>query len=158
MTVPEYVAEQTERMAEGLAHFVATTPADKLDWKPAIEGSAPTRSALEQVSECVQVNTLIAAILRGEEVEFAQIRETIPFQSAQDAQKQLLASARNLADTLRGLKEEELTREFYHPRGLMLGQNIIQMPMRNMAYHAGQINLYQILCGDPEFHLPPKWR
>lgn len=158
MTVPEYVAQQTERIAEGLAHFIATTAEDKLDWKPALEGSAPTRSVLEQVSECVQVNNLIAAVLRGEEVSFAVIWETIPFHNAQDAQDQLIASAQNLASAIRDLSEEDMTREFEHPRGKMLGVNIIQTPYRNMAYHAGQVNLYQILCGDADFHVPPKWR
>ena len=65
MTVPAYIARQTERMADSLAHFIATTPEDRLVWHPAMEGSGPTRSILEQVSECVVVNRTLAALIRG---------------------------------------------------------------------------------------------
>ena len=52
-------------MADSFAHFIATTPDDRLVWHPHIEGAAPTRSILEQVSECVGVNRMMAALLRG---------------------------------------------------------------------------------------------
>jgi hypothetical protein len=65
MTVTEYVAEQTERMAEALAHFIQSTCPDRLDWQPSGENNAETRSALEQVSECIQVNRMMAALLTG---------------------------------------------------------------------------------------------
>ena len=40
----------------------------------------------------------------------------------------------------------------------MLGKNVILMPMRNMGYHIGQLNLIQMLYGDAEFHVPANWR
>ncbi len=159
MNVPEYMARQTERMADSLAHFIATTPEDKLVWHPQMEGSAPTRSILEQVGECVAVNRLIASLLRSGKPPEASPGRTAPaFANGQDAQEQLVASARELAEAVRGMSEEDLTRTYEHPRGQMRGENVIMMCLRNMAYHAGQINLYQILSGDAEFHVPPTWR
>jgi uncharacterized damage-inducible protein DinB len=159
MNVPEYVANQTERIAEALAHFVATTKEDKLDWQPTQEGSAPCRSVYQQISECVVVNRIFAKMLRGE-IESAPLgeRPEITFASPQDAQEQLLASARELAGAIRGLSEADLAREYKHPRGTMRGENFILMAYRNMAYHAGQINFIQTLYGDTEFHVPSNWR
>lgn len=159
MTVPEYVARQTERMAESLAHFLATTSEDKLKWCPELDGSAGSRSVLEQVSECIAVNHMMAKLLRGEAVNAAPgAYPTIAFADCNDAQQRLLASAKDLADALRGMTDEDLQREYQHPRALMRGENMIIMALRNMAYHAGQINYIQMLYGDAEFHVPPTWR
>jgi hypothetical protein len=159
MTVAEYVARQTERMAEALAHFVGTTPEDRQVWHPALEGSAPTRSILEQVAECVVVNLLIAAVLRGGDLPSpGSPMPTVHFASGQEAQEQLISSARELSAAISAMTEEDMTRLYEHPRGPMSGQNLILSCYRNMAYHAGQANLIQILYGDTEFHVPPNWR
>lgn len=159
MTVTQYVARQTVRMAEALAHFLQTTPSDRLTWRPAAEGGVSTRTALEQTGECVQVNRMMAAVLRGEKIAPPPGGwPEIAFADVADAQAQLLASANELASAIEALSEEALEREFQHPRGPMLGSNLILMSYRNMAYHAGQINFIQILSGDAEFHVPPNWR
>jgi hypothetical protein len=154
MTVQEYIANQTVRMAESMVHFVESTPPDRLTLAPTVEGAAPTRTPLEWVGECVTVNGLIANVLRGEPVQSAEPK----IENAADARRLLTESAAELANAIRSLTDDDLEREFQHPRGRMLGQNVIMMPMRNMAYHSGQINLVQILAGDPEFHVPPNWR
>ncbi len=156
MTVAEYVANQTERMADSFAFFLAETPAERLTWKPELPGSAPTRSALEQASECVGVNFLVAKLLRGEVVT-GNYEET-DFADGQRAQDLLRSSAAELAAAIRALSEEDLVRVYAHPRARIPGENLIMMPYRNMGYHVGQINLIQMLYGDAEFHLPPKWR
>lgn len=159
MNVQEYVAHQTERMTDALAHFVATTHADKVQWQPQVEGSAPTRSALEQVAECVVVNRMIAAGLRGEAPSAPPSGgPPLVLTSSADAQEQLNASGAELAAAIRAMADADLERMYQHPRGQFVGANLIMMPMRNMAYHAGQINLIQMLAGDPEFHVPPQWR
>ena len=159
MTVQEYMARQTERMGDSLAHFIASTPEDRLVWHPSLEGSAPTRSILEQVSECVLVNRMLAALLRGGKVEApGPGSPAIKFANGQDAQEQLVASARELAAAIVRMSEADLTRTYEHPRGQMLGENVIMMCLRNMAYHAGQANFIQMLYGDSEFHVPPTWR
>src|SRR5690242_11786890 len=102
MTIPEYMARQTERMADSFAHFIATTPEDKLAWHPSIEGGAHTRSILEQTGECVGVNRMIAALIRGGTVTQPESgTQEIRFANGQDAQEQLVASARELAAAIR---------------------------------------------------------
>jgi hypothetical protein len=159
MTVPEYMARQTERMADSLAHFIATTPEDRLVWHPSVEGAAPTRSILEQVSECVVVNRMIAALVRGGAApQTSPDAPPIRFANGQDAQEQLVASARELAAAIRMMTDADLARVYNHPRAKMSGENVIMMCLRNMAYHAGQANFIQLLYGDTEFHVPPTWR
>lgn len=161
MQVPEYMATQTERMTDSLAHFIASTQADKLQWQPQVEGSAPTRSALEQVAECVLVNRVIAGVLRGEAPPPPPAADQGPalvLETAAEAQEQLRASGAELAAAIRTMTVEDLERTYQHPRGQFLGANVIMMALRNMAYHSGQINLIQMLGGDPEFHVPPLWR
>ena len=159
MHVPEYMAAQTERMTDSLAHFIASTQEDKLQWQPQTEGSAPTRSVLEQIAECIMVNRMIAAGLRGETPSPpAASGPALVLTSGLEAQEQLRTSGAELAAAIRTMTEEDLERMYQHPRGQFLGANLIMMPLRNMAYHAGQINLIQMLAGDPEFHVPPQWR
>ena len=159
MHVPEYMAIQTERMTDSLAHFLATTHEDKLQWQPQTEGSAPTRSVLEQIAECVVVNRMIAAGLRGETPSPPSASgPALILTNGTDAQEQVRTSGAELATAIRTMTEADLERMYQHPRGQFLGANLIMMPLRNMAYHAGQINLIQMLAGDPEFHVPPQWR
>ena len=160
MTAQEYIAEQTERMGTILAHYVATTAPDKLHWQPTAEGSAPTRSVLEQIGECVAVNRLFAAMLCGKDVKmppggFAGLG----FANGEEAQAQaqLIASAAELAAAIRPLSEEALEQNFQTMRGPTPGKNLMMMGYRNMVYHGGQINLIQLLTGDAEFHRPPTW-
>lgn len=156
MTVPEHMAHQTERVAASLANFIATTPEDRLNWKPEFSGAVGLRSVLEQISECAGVNRLIARVLRGETVT-GSYEETV-FADGAEAQALLIASAKELTNAISALSDADLTRVFNHPRAQIPGENLIMMGYRNMTYHAGQINLYQMLLGDAEFHLPPTWR
>ena len=156
MNAQGFMAEQIERMGPVLAHFVATTAPDKLTWKPLTESSAATRSVLEQIAECVGVNHSFAALLRGEGAPAGPM--TLPeLRNAQEAETQLINSAKALAAVVRALDDEALTRTFQTRRGSTTGKNLMIAAYRNMAYHAGQINLIQLLTGDAEFHTPPAW-
>ena len=155
MTVQEYMATQTERIAEALAFYLTTTPEDKLDWRPSLTEEVTTRSMLDQVKECVSVNQRFAAMLRGES---ATSFPEVSFANGQEAQEQLIASGKVLAEAIRGLSEEGMAQGYQHPRGEILGSSLIMMAYRNMAYHAGQINFIQTLYGDTEFRVPPNWR
>lgn len=154
-TIFEFQGRKIERMAASLAHFVATTPADKLNWCPATDANSQTRSVLAQVAECVQVNRYTAALLRGETSDFAFLLATFP--DGEEAQRHLIASGQEFAQSVRGLDEGALAHLYPHWRGLLSGEVLIEAPYRNMAYHAGQINMIQLLAGDKEFHLPPTW-
>lgn len=158
MNAQEYMAEQVEKMGPILAHYIATTAPDKLNWQPSVEGSAPTRSVLEQIGECIAVNRFMAAMLRGEDVKPPVGGWQVPnFADAQDAQNQLIDSTTQLADAIRKMNDDDLSRTFQMRRGPTSGKNLMMMAYRNMAYHGGQINFIQLLTGDEEFHMPPQW-
>lgn len=153
MTIQQYVAEQTVRVAESLAHFLTTTQEDKRDWAP----ETTTRTALQQVGECVGVNRYMAKLIAGEEPPAGGLHD-YSFESVEDAKSQLVEGANALAASIRALPDENLEKTYQHPRAQIIGKNLIIMPLRNMAYHAGQINFIQTLYGDTEFHAPSTWR
>ncbi len=153
MTIQDYIAEQTERVAAALADFVGTTPPDRLLWEPSLEAGGQGRSVLDQMAECISVNFRFAALLRGETAPEAPPAP----QSAADAQAQIVASGDKLAAAIRGLTDEDLEKPLALPRGSLPLSRAMLVPFRNMAYHAGQINFIQMLAGDTEFHAPPTW-
>jgi hypothetical protein len=152
MTIQEFQARKIERVARTIAHFVVTTPEDKLDWCPATCDASCTRSVLDQVRECVAVNRSFAALLRCDACASTDSRAIVDLISAQE---ELMASARELAEVVRVLPDEALSRCFATPQASMTGEVLIDLPCRNMAYHGGQINFIQLLLGDREFHMHP---
>lgn len=156
----EFQARKIERMAASLAHFVATTAPDRLDWCPTTHANSQTRSVMEIVSECVGVNRYVAALLRGKSPTEIPGRDGAPpitFPDSQDAQEQLVASGWELAEAVRSLDADALARPYPHASGSLTGEIVVEMANRNMAYHAGQVNMIQLLSGDTEFHRPPTW-
>jgi hypothetical protein len=155
MTVQEFQAGCIERAGRTLAYHLKMTQEDKRDWTPNVEGAAGLRSALGMASECIIVNRLIAAILRGETPAPVHPIETErPFADPSEAGKMLRESAKELADAVRGLSNADLEKEFTSRRGPMPGHMLIEIPYRNMQYHSGQINLLQLCYGDTEFRMP----
>src|SRR5262249_25165578 len=112
MTVQEFQARKILRIAQTLAHFVATTPAEKLDWCPCLDEKSCTRSVLDQIRECVACNRYIACLLGSGEIASAAGR---PISDAQTAQEQLLLSAEELAAMVRVMPEESLAKPFTMP-------------------------------------------
>jgi hypothetical protein len=158
MSVQDFMAEQIERMGAALADFIDTTEPSRLAWRPELPGSAPTRSILEQAGECIAVNRRFAALLRGDE-DAVQPGGTVGVSpaNAEDARSELIASAGELAAAVRALDAAGLERTYNHWRGPTSGKFLIVGAYRNMAYHAGQVNLIQMLAGDAVFHVPPTW-
>lgn len=155
MTIQDYVADQTERMAASLAHFIAATDPARLDWELSAEGGGHTRSILDQISECVERNRRFAAMLRGEPAPVPAPEPRLT--DGQDAQAQLVSSAGELAVAIRAVGDDALETLIQTPRGGTPIKNLMLAAYRNMAYHAGQINFLQILAGDDQFHTPPTW-
>ena len=158
MTVQQFMADQIVRIADSLASFLESTDQAKVSWQPDPPGSAPARSALELAQECVAVNRYFAALLRGERVEAPPggVRGTALADVA-DALRQLTESSADLADAIRSLDDDAFAKTYSHWRGPVTGDKLTIGAYRNMAYHAGQINLIQILAGDAEFHVPSSW-
>ena len=150
MTVQEFQARKTERIAIAVSHYVATTPADKLDWRPCTGEESCTRSVLEVASECVACNRMIAGILGGEHCE-----ESVKITDAATADAELRKSAAEVAAAIRALPDEALDRKYQTLNMTLSGEVLIDMPYRNMTYHGGQINMIQLLLGDKEFHMAP---
>ena len=156
MTVQEFQADNIETISRLLAHFLETTHDARRDWKPAVEGAAGVRSAHEQVAECIAVNRVFAALLRGETPQPPNPGDTtLPFADCAGAQTMLIESGKELANVIRAMSDEDLSRMYVTRRGPMPGAQIIVLPYRNMAYHSGQINFIQLLYGDTEFRPQP---
>ena len=151
MTVQEFQARKTERIAIAVAHYVATTPADKLDWCPATGEESCTRSVLDMASECVACNRMICGLLGcGEECD-----ESVKITDAEAAKSELMKSANEVAAAIRALPDEALTRKYTMTMMTVTGEILIDLAYRNMTYHGGQINYIQLLLGDREFHMAP---
>ena len=149
MTIFEWQGNLCEMMSHRVAHFVETTREDWLDKRPAIDDSSQTRSVLEQIGECVRINRAAAAHLRGEQPEKS---EWTPANS-EEAQRELIASAKAYADAIRAQDESVFGKKFMMPWGEVDGAFLISVPIMNMSYHGGQINYVQMLYGDTEFHI-----
>ena len=151
ITIIEAIAQDLESAAGFLGHFLTTTEADRLNWKPKAEGcDSKTRSAMELVSECTYVNLRTAAALRGE----AYAGELPVFGSAEEARDALVASAKVCADEIRNQDESVFDRKFQMPWGEVDGNFLLGITRANMHYHNGQINYIQCLYGDDVFHVP----
>ena len=156
MTEQAVLAEMIRSIAESLCQFVESTDTAKLSWKPELSGSAPTRSILELVGECASVNNAFTALLYGAEKNTTRVTEIIP-SSVEEVRVQLIESASKLAMAALSLSDDALERKYAHWRGPASGRSLLIGAYRNMAYHAGQVNLVQVLAGDAEFHLPTNW-
>ena len=155
MTVPHYMADATERAAAFLTHFVESTPPEKRDWLPALDGAVDLRSMLDMIGECILANHMFASVLQGAPPPSASpIEAPRPFESWEDGKRQLAESAKALADVIRALTDADLEKTIVTRRGPLPCAHVIEMATRNMHYHTGQVNLLQLLYGDAVFHFP----
>ena len=95
-----------------------------------------------------------AAILRGETPTPLGPDAPRAFDDPAEAGQMLIASAKELADAVRGLSDDDLMREYISRRGPMPGYLLMEVPLRNMHYHGGQMNMLQLCYGDTEFRVP----
>jgi hypothetical protein len=151
MSVIETTATNIETAAQFLGHFLTTTKPEFLHWKPKAEGQdSKTRSAMDVVSECVNVNYRAAAVIKGQPFEEVNYE----FATAEEARDALNTSAKVYADTMREQDESIFAKTFALPWGEVSGAFLIGITTANMHYHNGQINYIQCLYGDDVFHRP----
>lgn len=154
--ITRFAALHTRRIAESMVHFIRTSnPVTALDVTTST-GKVKLNSVLELAAECTAVNRMFLAVLTRSVVSAA--RTEPQFIDADEACRDLMTSAEQLAAVLDSLPDSALGEEFQHPRAVMRGDNAVLAAYRNMAYHCGQINTVQLLAGDTEFHVPPNWR
>src|ERR1044072_1511125 len=150
-TIYEWQAGEIEGAAKAMAHWVSTTPEEKLSWKPKAEGGeGEGRDIYDQVFECAQVNRRFANTLKG--VPNGEWVADSTYKSSAEATDDLKASAAELASVVRELDDEALARQYTTGMGPMPGSLCISIALGNMYYHGGQINLIQMMLGDKEFH------
>ena len=155
MTIQAFQAEKIEDVAKLLAFWLGTMPEERQSWVPSVDGAAGLRTARELVAECAEANRFFAELLKGEKpTSFNPFLVKSEYESLESAQQDLITSAAECAAVIRAMSDAELEKEFVLRRGAMSGYDIIGFPYRNMAYHAGQVNLLQLLYGDTEFHIP----
>jgi len=151
MTIIQAIADEIESAARFLAHFLGTTRPDKLNWAPqAVGEESKTRTALQIVAECSYVNRRTRGALAGEPYE----GELPVYETAEQAQADLISSAVECAAEVRKHDESVLTKMFVMPFGEVPGSMLLGVTKANMHYHNGQINMIQCLYGDDVFHFP----
>ncbi|MHB8635411.1 MAG: DinB family protein [Fimbriimonadaceae bacterium] len=151
-TLAQWQARQIEKAAHILSVFVESTPEDKLRWRPMADEKSNTRSVLDQVGECVFANNRFRSIFSGDPLPTPPDNFDT-FSSGADATAQLKASANALANLIREMDSAALAKEYNTHRGPLPGAFVMQLPLRNMTYHMGQVNMIQLLYGDTEFHI-----
>lgn len=149
LTPQEWHARLIERAAWLLIHSWETTPAEHRTWSPSAGDSSQTRSATDQLVECINVNNGFAAMLTG-----GTRPDPVTAENTSDLPGALTACAALLATTIRNMDEGELDREYMAPWGPIRGWNAAELALSNMYYHFGQINYIQTLYGDVKFHIP----
>jgi hypothetical protein len=150
MTMFEWHGTLIDNASDRLAFWIEKTREDKATWVPSTDESCNTRSALEVGSECVNANRRNAAFFSGKE----PAKEQIEYKTIEDCARELRASGKELCTVVRNLTPDALTQNYQTKFGSIPGVMLIQMALANLYYHGGQVNMIQLLYGDPTFHLP----
>jgi hypothetical protein len=155
MTIPQYMAGRLAGVGALVAHWIETTPADKRDWLPPVPGSAMSRTILDMLAELIQVNQLVLAGLDGvtgpEGHPMHANRQFETCEQGLDLFRETLAA---LVARWESFDEDDLSRTIAFGERQFPVADLLEIPYRNLAYHGGQINLIQLLAGDPEMHRP----
>lgn len=145
--------EWHSRLVEGAAQFLAftymATREEKRGWQPSAGSESRTRSANDQMRECVMVNRSFAAVLRGEKAG-----DPGEIQSGERLAEEVIASSKDLGQAIRALDESCLGRLYEFSWGKLRGEMLLALALSNISYHTGQICYIQTLYGDETFHVP----
>lgn len=147
-TAFEFQGRQALGAAKNLIAAMKSTHADRLTWQPKAEEASQTRNVFEQVGECIRVNRMMAMRLSD---DMSELPEAADPTTVEEAEAQLLDSAQAFADAIKKLDGSVMDRMYDVWNGLP-GRVLLTLPVANMYYHMGQINMIQLLYGDTEFH------
>jgi hypothetical protein len=103
------------------------------------------------MDECIRVNRRMARWLRG---DHSELPAAVPLVNAAQIETELMASADELAETIRGLDAADIDRHYETAWGTLSGRELMVIPLANMYYHGGQVNYIQTLYGDTDFKFP----
>lgn len=150
MTMFEWQGWAIENASDTLAYWLEKTREDKVSWAPNMDGSTNTRCALELATECVNVNKMMAALFSGN----APSQQPLTFSTTEECAAALRTSGKELGDVVRKMTPNDVAKTYETPMGPIPGQMLLQIALGNTQYHGGQINMIQLLYGDPKFHIP----
>ncbi|MGC4045726.1 MAG: hypothetical protein QM758_18205 [Armatimonas sp.] len=152
MTWQESQAHLTIGAGLMMACSLEAMPSERLEWVPEVPGAVNLRSAMALASECVHTNKAIAGMLSGETP--AEDAANPTFQDGADAATQIRESSKIAAAAIRSLPDEALEATYQTFFAPLPGRILLTIPLVNMNYHNGQLNLLQLLYGDAESHFP----
>ena len=124
-------------------------PEEKRNWSP----EPISRTALDQLAECVVVNKMTVNLLQTRvwaEDAFAKLMQAKEEALALEWQglKTLLdENTRLLTEAIAAFPEEDLSLEVNMPWGAMPLSEVLAYPSWNMTYHLGQINYIASMLG-----------
>lgn len=156
MRFQDQIVRQTQRALDDVVRAARAIPEDRLDWSPG--GSA--RSTLAQMREIAQTGERFVPLVLGDATGFVghAAREEAAEIGSEDLDA-LVARARrgvtDLCQAVASIPDSALEREITLPFGggtVMTLADALGLPVWNMTYHLGQINLIGLMLGDRRMH------
>lgn len=145
-SVQEYIAANTEQVAEDLLKAGLEVPEDRRGWSPLDKG----RTVLDQVAECAVLNKYTAEVLeervwpKREFPDYQREKEAVA-RDWDTASATLKEHLPRLLAAIRALGDDELDREIETQFGPMTLVKIAGYPHWNMSYHQGQVTYIALL-------------
>ncbi|MFI5386825.1 MAG: DinB family protein [Fimbriimonadales bacterium] len=155
-TIAEAKAE-FNRAKDRLAHCLATTPDDKINWSP----SPTARTPIEVVVHAAMGTAGIHGMLQGKPFPFSgpDAIDAVSRSSEKEykTREQVLGyldqTSSDYLDWLDGLTAEQLASTWDAPFGTFPMTSAITFPADHLRNHAGQIDYIQTIYGDRDWHM-----
>lgn len=141
-TLQPFLADVTRQTAEGLIAAVERLPDNRINWQP----ESGSRSALDQVAECVLLTDYVVAIVKGEPDQLPSFEAYISAKEAAVASgwgslhPALLKTIEDVCATIASVPDDALNETKNTLIGPQTVTQLITYPYWNMTYHQGQIN------------------
>jgi uncharacterized damage-inducible protein DinB len=143
----------TLRARDDLVRAVEALPADRYGWRP----GRVSRTAIQVVAHCAATNLFQAAALSGAPLPYLtreeEERAVAACSTMAEAVAFLQRSVAAVCDAIVGMRREGLDAPMVLPWGERMPTALgLLSSSQHMHYHAGQVNLMQLLLGDDEQH------
>ena len=101
MRVQDFIADQTEMVAEGIIRNVKAIPTDKLNWRPMDNG----RSAMDQFAECAASPEIMIRAISGKGYNYLEedTARRKGLTNVKDAEDALRSGNARLVKMIRGI-------------------------------------------------------
>ncbi|RYG34208.1 hypothetical protein EON81_16175 [bacterium] len=150
MRVQDVLADMLRKTSSDYAFWLGKTAPEGFEWIPGDPDKTKARTLKDQVAECASINRSFTAVFKGDAPS-----EPPVLADMEEAQAELVASGAAFGDVLATVPDEALEKAFAFPFGELTGLQMAKIAIRNLNYHAGVVNCYQLMLGDDQFHMPP---